>query len=204
MANGNGISGLAVALAAAGGVLVYAGFKGMSPVGALRDVSGGHPTGVTNKSTDLGGFNADGATAGSVADSVARTVNVLAAAQPYMGDKYSQARRTQSGYSDCSSFCDKILTRMGISPPTKWASTANFRISGNWVNVTLADTQPGDIAINSHHMVMITQPGGTSAIGQQNPRVNVRTGTVKDLMSNDYVCKRYVEHPGKTGKVATL
>jgi hypothetical protein len=41
-------------------------------------------------------------------------------------------------------------------------------------------------------MVMITAAGGAAAIGQQNPRVNVRTGTVKDLMSNDYVCKRYV------------
>lgn len=198
MANGNGISGLAVALAAAGGILVYAGFKGLSPVGALRDVSTGKPTGVGDKSTDLGSFDAGamGAAVGGAAASVA----VSAVAAKYAGDKYSQAKRTQSGWSDCSSFCDKILTDMGISPPTKWASTANYRISPNWVNVALADTKPGDIAINSHHMVMITAAGGTAAIGQQNPRVNVRTGTVKALMSNDYVCKRYVEHPGRTGK----
>jgi hypothetical protein len=58
MANGNGISGLAVALAAAGGILVYAGFKGLSPVGALRDVSTGKPSGVGDKATDLGSFDA--------------------------------------------------------------------------------------------------------------------------------------------------
>lgn len=198
MANGNGISGIAVALAAAGGILVYAGFKNLSPVGALRDVSGGKPTGVTDKATDLGSFNA-GALGTAVGGAIASTA-VAATAAKYAGDKYSQARRTQVGWSDCSSFCDKILTDMGISPPVKWASTANFRISPNWVNVALADTKPGDIAINSHHMVMITAAGGTAAIGQQNPRVNVRTGTVKSLMSNDYVCKRYVQYPGRTGK----
>jgi hypothetical protein len=195
MANGNGISGIAVALAAAGGILVYAGFKGLSPVGALRDVSSGKPTGVTDKATDLGAFQMGEAVGQAVAGGA-----VSAVAAKYAGDKYSQAKRTQAGWSDCSSFCDKILTDMGISPPTKWAATANFRISPNWVNVALSDTKPGDIAINSHHMVMITAAGGTSAIGQQNPRVNVRTGTVKSLMSNDYVCKRYVQYPGRTGK----
>jgi hypothetical protein len=198
MANGNGISGIAVGLAAVGGILVYAGFKGLSPVGALRDVSGGKPTGVIDKATDLGSFEA-----GTIAGGVAATASVSAVAAKYASDKYSQAKRTQVGWSDCSSFCDKILSDMGISPPTKWAATANFRISPNWVNVPLADTKPGDIAINGHHMVMITAAGGTSAIGQQNPRVNVRTGTVRDLMSNDYVCKRYVSNPGRTGKVFT-
>jgi hypothetical protein len=201
MPSGNGISGLAVAFATAGGVLVYAGFKGKSPVGALRDISTGHPAGVTDQSTDLGQFQAN---LGNAVTGTMHSVGVLSAAGKYMNDKYSQAKRTKPGYSDCSSFCDKILTDLGVPPPVKWASTANFRISGNWVNVPLAETQPGDIAINGHHMVMIVGAGGSSAVGQQNPRVNVRTGTVKDLMSNDYVCKRYVATPGRTGKVPTL
>lgn len=185
-----GISGLSVALAAAGGILVYAGFKNLSPVGALRDVSGGKPTGVANTGTDLSAGIATG-------PGVAQGDAALSVAVKYEHDLYSQARRTQVGYSDCSSFCDKILTDMGIPPPVKWASTANFRISASWVNIPLADTKPGDIAVNSHHMVMITAAGGAAAIGQQNARVNVRTGTVVDLMSNDYVCKRYV--PARTG-----
>jgi hypothetical protein len=189
----NGISGFSVAIAAAGGILVYAGFRNLSPVGALRDVSGGKPTGITDKSTDLGSFQAGelGYEAGKGMVSAVQAGAVSGIAARYSGDKYSQAKRTQAGWSDCSSFCDKILTDMGINPPTKWASTANYRISGQWVNVPLSETKPGDIAINSHHMVMITAAGGTAAIGQQNPRVNVRTGTVPDLMSNDYVCKRY-------------
>lgn len=183
-----GISGMSVALVAAGGILVYAGFKNLSPVGALRDVSGGKPSGVSNVSTDLSA----GIVLGQVAAGAAQGAAVLSFAARYENDKYSQAKRTQVGWSDCSSFCDKILTDMGIPIPVKWASTSNYRISPQWVTVPLAETKPGDIAVNSHHMVMITAAGGTAAIGQQNSRVNVRTGTVPDLMSNDYVCKRYV------------
>lgn len=194
-----GISGISVALAMAGGIFVYAGFKNQSPVAALREVSGGKPTGVPDKTTDLGMFQGGKAIAGAVQGAYASAM-----AAKYKDDKYSQLKRTQVGWSDCSSFCDKILTDMGIAPPVKWAATSNFRISPNWVNVPLSETKPGDIAINSHHMVMITAAGGTAAIGQQNSRVNVRTGTVADLMSNDYVCKRYVQYPGRTGREATL
>ena len=198
MPNGNGISGLALAFATAGGILVYAGFKGTNPVAALRDVSRGKPSGVENKSTNLGSV-AIGEALGNAA-AIGAAAGVSGAAQKYAGDKYSQARRTQVGWSDCSSFCDKILTDVGIPPPVKWASTANYRISPYWKTIPLSQTQPGDIAVNSHHMVMITAAGGTAAIGQQNPRVNVRTGTVPDLMSNDFVCKRY----SKSGKAVTV
>lgn len=51
---------------------------------------------------------------------------------------------------------------------------------------------PGDVAVSSHHMVLVTAQGGTAAIGQQNPTVNVRTGSVANLMgSQTYVYKRY-------------
>jgi hypothetical protein len=198
MANGNGISGLSLAFATAGGILVYAGFKGVNPLTALREVSLGKPTGVDSRTTDLGTtLDLEGAKGLKRADGSA---GVTAAAQKYVGDKYSQAKRTQVGWSDCSSFCDKILTDIGVPPPVKWASTANYRISPYWKTIPLSETMPGDIAVNGHHMVMITAPGGTAAIGQQNPRVNVRTGTVASLMSNDFVCKR---HTGSTGTAVT-
>lgn len=193
-----GISGLAVAFATAGGILVYAGLKNQSPIAALKQISGGSPEPVTSAGTQLGsavadaGLGGSGGSVGAVAGGAAAGAGVLAAAQKYAADKYSQARRTQTGWSDCSSFADKVLRDIGIPPPVKWASTANYRISGEWKNIPLAQARPGDIAINSHHMVLVTGNGGTSAIGQQNPRVNVRTGTVANLMSNDFVVKRYV------------
>jgi len=185
MAGGKGLSGLAVGAAAVGGILVYAGFRGTNPVEALRLVSGGKAT-LNPTPTDLGA-------ALGVAVSAAAGIGVSAAAGPYMNDRYSQAKRTQPGWSDCSSFADKILTGVGIPPPVKWASTANYRISGEWKTIPMSATKAGDIAVSSHHMVVITADGGSSAIGQQNPRVNIRTGSVADLMgSQSYVCKTYV------------
>lgn len=193
-----GISGLAVAFATAGGILVYAGFKDISPVGALKQISGGKPEPVKYTGVQLGSAVGEvvggggGTGVGAVAGGAAVGGSVLAAAQKYIGDKYSQTKRTRVGWSDCSSFADKVLTDIGIPPPVKWASTANYRISGEWKNIPLAQARPGDIAINSHHMVLVTGNGGASAIGQQNSRVNIRTGTVANLMSNDFVVKRYV------------
>jgi hypothetical protein len=192
MARGNGISGLAVAFAAVGGILVYAGYRGTNPVQALKDVSSGKPAGIASTPADVSvSVSLGSAVAGAIPGVVGAAVS--GAAQKYAGDKYSQLRRTQVGWSDCSSFCDKVLRDIGIPPPGKWAATANYRASPNWKNIPLSETMPGDIAINSHHMVMITAAGGTAAIGQQNPRVNVRTGTVANLMSNDFVCKRYTK-----------
>lgn len=190
MADGKGISGLAVTFATAGGLLVYAGFRGINPIQALREISTG-AAGIAAKTTDLGSYQPTTAVQGAAINGVS------SAAAKYIADKYSQAKRTQPGWSDCSSFCDKILTDLGVPPPVKWASTANYRISGSWITIPLSQTNPGDVAVSSHHMVMITAQGGTSAIGQQNPRVNVQTGSVASLMgSQSYVCKRY------KGKVA--
>lgn len=184
-----GISGLAVAIATAGGLLVYAGFRGQNPVQALREISTGKvPPLATKDPVQLQPQTSGGV--GTVGSGAALGGSVAAAADKYRADKYSQLRRTQPGWSDCSSFCDKILRDLGIAPPTTWAATANYRNSKDWYRIPLADTQPGDVAINSHHMVMITAAGGTAAIGQQNPRVNVRTGTVQNLMSNDFYCLR--------------
>jgi hypothetical protein len=197
-----GISALAVAVVTAGGVLVYAGFRGINPLEAIREVGSGKPVAIANQGTV---FSTDGSVAGQDAAIAARGNNLGsragAAAQKYIGDKYSQAKRTQSGWSDCSSFCDKILRDIGIPPPTKWASTANYRLqSGGWKVISKSSAMPGDVAVNSHHMVMITGAKGASAIGQQNPRVNVRTGTVDQLIDS-YKVYRYLPGTSQQRKV---
>lgn len=189
----NGISGTAVGIAAFGAVLAYAGFRGESPLQSLRNIASGKPAPVESKPTEI-----TGAIPGFSSNNTGRN-SVVAAAQKYVNDKYSQAKRTQPGYSDCSSFVDKALTDAGISPPqAKWASTANYRLSPEWVNTTKTSSGPGDIAVSGSHMVLITGAGGTSAIGQQNPRVNVRTGSVESLMTNTgtYVYKTFKGYGG--------
>lgn len=196
MADG-GISGLAVAFATAGGLLVYAGLKNLSPAAALRDVSTGRPSPVVDQGVELSGAAASAAVGGlgvgAGGAAAAAGGAVAAAAAKYMGDRYSQLRRTRAGWSDCSSFADKVLSDVGIRPPVRWASTANYRASPEWVTIPREQARAGDIAISSGHMVLVTGTAGASAIGQQNPRVNVRTGSVDQLMgSQSYVYKRYI------------
>lgn len=186
-----GISGMAIAAASFGGILVYAGFRGISPLQALRDIGSGKPPGVASNPVDLT-VTEVGENVGTILSGVGGAV-VVAAAQKYKGDQYSQAKRTQDGWSDCSSFCDKAFRDAGIPPPVKWAATANYRMSPDWKTIPRTQAKPGDIAISGGHMVLVTAAGGTAAIGQQNPRVDVRTGSVADLMSGQsYVYKTYV------------
>lgn len=193
-----GLSGLAVAYIGLGGILVYAGFRGVNPIQALRDISGGKPAAVSSTPLDLSGLASPGFSMGVAVGQAVNGAAVSAVAAKYANDKYSQTKRTQPGWSDCSSFCDKILTDMGIPTPVKWASTANYRMSPAWKTISAADSKPGDIAVSSHHMVMVTGTGGSSAIGQQNTKADVRTGSVANLMgSQSYVYKTYV---GKAGK----
>jgi cell wall-associated NlpC family hydrolase len=122
----------------------------------------------------------------------ARRAAVVTAAQKYVSDIYSQAKRTQTGYSDCSSFVDKALRDAGITPPSTWANTAIFRMSPEWRTIPASQVQPGDIAISAAHMVIITASGGTAGIGQQRTGVNVKTGTMATLFgSQSYVFKTW-------------
>lgn len=188
----NGISGTAVAVTTAGLLLAYAGFRNVSPLQALRDLSTGKPPPVTSHPTTIAtGPGGGGGTASGFGD--ARRTTVVAAAQKYSGDTYSQLKRTQPGFSDCSSFVDKALKDSGINPPqSPWASTANYRMSPEWQTIPAAKVLPGDIAISPGHMVLITAAGGAAGIGQERPGVNVRTGSMASLFgSQSYVYKTW-------------
>lgn len=175
-----GLSGLSVGVITVGGLLVYAGIRGVSPLQALRDVSSGQPPPVANRTTG-----------GDVSQQGAVTTGALSAGS-FVSDKYSQLRRTQPGYSDCSSFVCKIYHAKGIAKPDgrmEWPNTTAFANSPAWQTVARADTVPGDIAVKTNalgknHMVMITASGAAEGIGQQNPTVNVRTGSMETLFAN--------------------
>lgn len=193
MANtSGGINGLSIGVTTVGLVLVYAGYRGVSPLTVFKEVSGGKLPPVVGKPTPAPlGPGGGGGTASGFGDG--RRASVVAAAQKYTGDIYSQTKRTQPGFSDCSSFVDKALKDAWIAPPfNPWANTALYRTSPEWKTIPAAQVQPGDIAISAAHMVLITAAGGTSGIGQQRSNVNVRTGNMKTLFgSQSYVFKTY-------------
>lgn len=195
-----GVSGSAVAVATVGGVLVYAGLRGVSPLQAFRDAAGGKPPPVVGKpTTDPVSSSPITSTTSGLDDS--RRAAVVVAAQKYAGDIYSQAKRTQAGYSDCSSFVDKALRDAGIKPPqVQWANTAIYRLSPEWKTINATAVLPGDIAISVGHMVLITAARGTAGIGQQKTGVNVKTGSMRTLFgSQPYVFKTWTGYTTTSG-----
>lgn len=114
---------------------------------------------------------------------------LVAAVQQYKGDRYSQAQRWQPGFSDCSSFVGKGMKALGLNPGG--STTLTYMASSDWYTVSRSQVGPGDIAVNSAHMIIVTGPD--TGIGQENTRRNVQEGTIDDLMSGTgpYVFKRY-------------
>ena len=193
-----------VALTAIGGVLIYAGLSNTDPLTALKQVASGKPTPIRNEpSIDASsvGSVAGSLIPGMIADALSGggLPTLPRACEKFAGDKYSQAKRWQPGYSDCSSFVGKGLKAIGINPPPG-STTMSYYISKEWKRIPAEDVGPGDLAISTTHVVVCY--GGGMAIGQQNPRRNVQKGTVEDLMygAKPFVYLRYVGNGDTTEK----
>lgn len=208
MASGGGISGVAVALATAGGVLLYAGFQGLNPVEALKDITSGktkalEPTSVsfTNDPTNLGrGGGSTGAVPADWSGSASGIGGrIAAAAVTHRTEKYSQARRWENGYSDCSSFVGKSLKDAGITPPGG-SVTGSYMVWGALKTVSRDAIVAGDILCGPGHVAIALSP--TMAIGQQSSRTNVKVDSIDNIMWGQpgWRPRRYV---GKTAKAAT-
>jgi hypothetical protein len=172
-ASSGGISGVGIAALAGGGLLVYAGFRGVSPLEALRDVTSGKPAPVTSNPLDISETSASQASFAGTSNSA--LVNAL---MKHTHEQYSQARRWQEGYSDCSSFVGKGLKDIGIKPPGGSTTAAYLTWSG-MVTIPRSQARAGDIAVSSSHMAVFLD--SERGIGQQNPRRNVQIG---DMDSN--------------------
>jgi cell wall-associated NlpC family hydrolase len=211
MANSAGISGIAVAVAAAGGVLVYAGFQGVNPLEALREISAGKPKQLEDTDTTwvhdamnrlvpvpgVGGALGGGATGGgmvpaSYVEGSSTVGNALVqSAMKYKGDIYSGPKRWQKGYSDCSSFVGKSFKDIGITPPGG-SLTWDYQAWGKLKTIKMSEIQAGDLLCSAAHIAIAISP--TEAIGQQNERRNVQIGPIKSIMANSgkWYPRRYV------------
>lgn len=204
MASG-GISGVAVALATAGGVLIYAGFQGKNPLEALKDITSGktavlEPSSVSfvNDPTQLGqggGVIAADWTGGG--DSSGIGARIAGAAMTHRNEKYSQGKRWAPGFSDCASFVGKSLKDAGITPP---AVSNTFAYVG-WnklKTVSKSSIQVGDLLCSAAHTAIALGDG--RAIGQQNGRQNVRIDSIENVMwGQSWVPRRYVGAVKKSG-----
>lgn len=181
-----GLSGIAVGALSVGTLLAYAGFRGVSPLQALKDVMSGSPLGVSMEGGTYG--TGAGSALGDVLGDVLTNneVVVVAAAQKFKGDIYSQSNRTKPGHSDCSSFVAKAFRTAGHTDIGATWTTDTFLASPKFRKVSAAEAHAADVVVSaqnsgSAHMVLMLS--SNQAIGQQRTGVNVKTGSVDTLFS---------------------
>lgn len=209
MAEAGGISGVAVAAAAIGGVLIYAGFQGQSPLAALREITSGQSRGlavgqasfVHNASATTSATSSTGAVAAGYLSGTASAVGqaLATAALTHRDELYSQAKRWQPGFSDCSSLVGKSFKDIGIPPPGA-SVTGSYLTWSKLRTVSKSDIQTGDLLCSAGHIAIALSP--TTAIGQQNSRRNVQVGSIDDIMygQGSWYPRRYIG--SSNGKVA--
>jgi peptidoglycan DL-endopeptidase CwlO len=179
MARSAGVSGLAVGLIAAGGLLVYSGIRGVSVTDALRSAltTGTLPAGQTGPS---GGSSAAGSTPGATpsAYTLGASNNAIAAdALKYEGKVgYRWGGADPSGW-DCSGFVTWVLHHdLGYSLPSNvhTVCTQFYAWSGAY-KVSADQVQAGDLVVWPSHMGIAVSP--TQMISAENPTRGTKVDT---------------------------
>lgn len=198
---GGGISGLAVAMAAAGAVLVYVGIRGVDFRTGLRTFGTGKlPTSQGGSGGAIAAAEAERRGAGGTAGTRTADGAVVGsgphpefarAALARRGETYSQGKRWQTGFSDCSSFVGKVLKDNGIEPPAG-SVTGSYLVWTKLKRITRAEIGAGDLLCGTGHIAIALD--NATAIGQQREGVNVRVGPIDDIMYGNpgWFPQRYV------------
>lgn len=180
------VSGVGVTVASAGALLIYAGLKDVNPLDALRSIASGRPAPIpAPKDTRAATTTySDASYTGGASPAGPGYPALLTAAMQFKDDQYSQARRWQPGYSDCSSFVGKAFKANGVKPPG--ASTCVEYLAWRDLRKVPQDRYmasvvgPGDLLISTSHMAIVID--SRTAIGQQNTREDVRVDTWENIM----------------------
>lgn len=149
-----GLSGVAVAGAAAGAFLVYAGIKDVDIVQGLRDLAAGKtPTGRPQKKTV--DFSAAGSAVGNAVGAAvdASGGSLVAEARKHLGKPYVFGAVGPDRF-DCSGLVVYCL-RKTYDPKTPRFVTQTFAAwarSRGWTKVARKDVQAGDVVWKSGHM----------------------------------------------------
>lgn len=162
MATRTGISGTSVALATVGGIVVYAGMRGVSPTQALRDLLRGNVSGLATPTVSAPIVdNPTALLSGGV--SGAGSPALVQAAEKYLGlpYKWGGTFNPPSKGGDCSGLVQRSFADIGIScPRTSWQIRAWGMLRAISPPPTAGDVLwwPGHVAIATSATMMIEAP----------------------------------------------
>ncbi|MEU0398355.1 C40 family peptidase [Streptomyces sp. NPDC006208] len=156
--SGMQISALHLAIAASGGVLLYAALQGISPLEALKEVTSGKtPRAVEAKSSSLTQSSSAGVGGGVVQAGLSGGGgSLVSAAQKYLGVPYVWAGTTSSGL-DCSGLIVVAFRdAYGVTPPR---TTYLQEVWGQLKKVGRGDLSPGDLVFWPGHVAIYVGSG---------------------------------------------
>lgn len=163
---GTQISPLHIAIAASGGVLIYAALQDMTPVEALKELtSGKKPKAVEEKTSSLkGGDEATqavfasygGGGGGYGGGGVSPATGLAAAAEKYLGVPYKWGGVSKSGV-DCSGLVVLAFQdAYGITPPRTTYGQEPWK---ELTKVSRSDLQSGDLVFWPGHVAIYVGNG---------------------------------------------
>lgn len=211
MAAAGGVPGIAVGMAAGAALLIYAGFQGVDPITALKDVATGQPKGLADRAAMhqalYEGVGVEGGGSGGITQASLDGASVsgphpefVSAAGAYAGDTYSGPRRWQPGFSDCSSFVGKALKKCGVTPPGS-STTSSYLAWRKAKPISRGQIGAGDFLVSPGHMAMAIN--NSMAIGQQRKGRNVQIGPISQIMwGQSWIALRYIGSSSAGGKAA--
>lgn len=180
MTQGGGISGVAVGAAAAGGILIYAALRDLTPLAATREILSGRPGAVSGTGRTVSGGDAAGtdAAASRAATDAGGHPEIATAARRYLGIPYRWGGETPAGF-DCSGLVTYVLHHdLGLSLPSNVHTvTGQFLVWRGAVTVSGPPVAgdlicwPNHIAIASGNGRMIEAPG----VGKKVRETKIRT-----------------------------
>jgi cell wall-associated NlpC family hydrolase len=189
-----GVSGMAVAATAAGGVLVWSGIRGHRVSDTLRSlVSGQRPSSVTDQPV-LASYTSSAGTTGTTGTTGAPGATGSAIANDalrYQGAGYVWGGAPAKGVGnwDCSSFCNWVMGHdLGMAIPGYAAgtydgsahgpTTLQYLTWGTGVKGGASAAQAGDLCVWQTHMGIAT--GGGNMISALNPGIGTKVTTIQN------------------------